>query len=399
MLLAPQPTSSARAAAPPLQPALHCSIAHATHFPCCPQAPSLTLAKAADAPTVSTGERVGFTLTLTNAGPGSAKAVTLTDDPLPPNPGLAWAVEPAVDGCSVAGGKLSCSFESLAAGEVRTVHLASPTSAESGGTLSNQATAAAGNLPHGCAACTASAATVVQVRPAALALAGRWIGPPAGRPALRFSSASPAQSLRLHLAAAEPPSQLSLPWSDRPQAPALSLAKSASLDAISMGDNVTFTLTATNAGPGIAKAVLVSDPLHEGFGIAWSVGPADPDPSCSVDTSQVLRCGLGDLAPAQSRTLRLTAVTGAKGITGGGELRNEATVSAANLPPGCATCTASAAIAVQARPGRPACLASCSSPADSSALACSFTRLAVSAAPGLGLYPPTFCPPARSRPA
>lgn len=122
------------------------------------------MTKTADAGAVSTGDPAGFTLTLINAGPGTAKGAVLTDDPLP-GPGLAWAMVPAVDGCALADGKLSCAFGDLEAAATRTVHLTSPTTAGSAGTLPNTAVVTATNLPGDCTACLATASITVQARP------------------------------------------------------------------------------------------------------------------------------------------------------------------------------------------------------------------------------------------
>ncbi len=121
-----------------------------------PAPPSLTLVKTADAASVPAGQQIGFTLTVSNAGPGVAKTVTLTD-PLPTGPGLSWSLSPANAACTIAAGTLSCSFGDLAASASATVHVISPTTSLSCGTYGNTGTVQAANAP----ALQASATTQV----------------------------------------------------------------------------------------------------------------------------------------------------------------------------------------------------------------------------------------------
>ncbi len=55
--------------------------------------------------TVSAGSNIGFTITVTNNGPGAATNATL-NDPLPFGTGVSWAISPAYAGpgtCSITG--------------------------------------------------------------------------------------------------------------------------------------------------------------------------------------------------------------------------------------------------------------------------------------------------------
>ncbi len=108
---------------------------------------STLLTKTADAPSVSAGEPIGFTITLTNPGPLPANGVTLTD-PLPAASGVDWTIAdqqgPAT--CTIAGAPpsetLGCGTFTLEAGQSQTVHVTSPTAPDACGTVTNTATTA-----------------------------------------------------------------------------------------------------------------------------------------------------------------------------------------------------------------------------------------------------------------
>ena len=64
-------------------------------------APTLSITKTADAPSVNAGSPIGFTITVTNAGPGIATGVTATDT-LPTGSGIAWSESPDAAGWAIA---------------------------------------------------------------------------------------------------------------------------------------------------------------------------------------------------------------------------------------------------------------------------------------------------------
>lgn len=125
-----------------------------------PGPPSLRIDKVADAASVEAGDPIGFAIEVRNDGPGTATGVTLSD-PLPVGTGIAWSIDPANPDCSLAAGTLTCAFGDLAAGESRSVHVSSPTAAQSCGTYPNTATAQAVN--HG--PVSAGASTTVECPP------------------------------------------------------------------------------------------------------------------------------------------------------------------------------------------------------------------------------------------
>jgi uncharacterized repeat protein (TIGR01451 family) len=128
----------------------------------------LVVTKTVDADEVAAGVDIGFTATVTNNGLGAANGVTLTDD-LPANVGLAWSIDTDQSdaGCQIADGTLTCDFGTIEATGSRSVHIVSPTTDASCGTVSNTVTAAATNEPDADPAnLTATASITVTCSPA-----------------------------------------------------------------------------------------------------------------------------------------------------------------------------------------------------------------------------------------
>ncbi|HVE47484.1 MAG TPA: DUF11 domain-containing protein, partial [Acidimicrobiales bacterium] len=240
--------------------------------------PTLGVVKTADAASVSSGSPIGFTVTVSNSGPGTARNVTL-NDPLPPAVGVSWSISPAYAGpgtCSISGTApaqvLNCAFGNLAPGASAPVHVVSATTSATSGNLVNRATARADNNPP--------------VDDDAEILINR---------------------------------------------PGLSVAKVADATSISSGSPIGFTVTVSNAGPGTATNVVLSDPLPSGTGISWSISPARA--GCAVTGavgSQVLSCTFGDMAPAATATVHVVSATTA---ATSGTFTNTATVRADNHEP------------------------------------------------------------------
>src|SRR5438045_3777078 len=93
---------------------------------------AIDVAKSADNPSVSAGDAIGFTVTVTNNGTGIARNVAL-NDALPADAGTSWSIDGGTYAtyttCAIAGGTLSCGPSDLAGGAAYTVHLSSPTTA------------------------------------------------------------------------------------------------------------------------------------------------------------------------------------------------------------------------------------------------------------------------------
>ena len=238
--------------------------------------PSLSVTKTADAATVNAGDPIGFTITVANGGPGTAKGVTLSD-PLPAGTTAAgWSKTSGPTQCSVTGAvgsqTLSCTAVDLASGGSYSVHVTAATSFAACTTYNNTATASASNAPN-----ASASASITCLKPS------------------------------------------------------LSVTKTADAATVNAGDPIGFTITVANGGPGTAKGVTLSDPLPAGTTAAgWSKtsGPTQ----CSITGavgSQTLSCTAVDLASGASYSVHVTAATSFAACT---TYANTATTHASNAP-------------------------------------------------------------------
>ncbi|HET7702272.1 MAG TPA: hypothetical protein VFK35_02655, partial [Candidatus Limnocylindrales bacterium] len=223
--------------------------------------PDVHVDKTADTGTINAGDLASFTITVSNAGPGVATSVSLTDT-LPA--GVAWSEDSA--SCSITAGVLSCNFGDLAAGASASVTVSGTTDAADCAGLNNTALVAATNEPVADQSDNSDSASIVV------------------------------------------------------NCPDVHVDKTAGNGTISAGDVASFTITATNAGPGIARSVTVTDTLPAG--ITWS----DDSASCSI-AAGVLSCNFGDLAAGASASVTVTGTTDAADC---GTLLNTALVAATN---------------------------------------------------------------------
>lgn len=233
-----------------------------------PPEPSLSISKTASAAEVEAGQEIGFDITVESGGPGTATGVTLTDD-LPTGDGIAWSVDSG--DCVIAGNTLTCDFGDLAAGESRTIHLSSPTTAESCGVYANVAEVEATN--HN----PVSDDATVEVKCAA------------EPPKLRIKKVADDHVV----------------WTYKP-----------------MG----FTITVYSDGPGTATGVTLTDPLPTGNGVEWKIYPANSD---CVITGNTLTCDFGDLGPGEKRSVHVKSHTSIKSC---GLYYNKASAEATNHP-------------------------------------------------------------------
>jgi uncharacterized repeat protein (TIGR01451 family) len=129
-------------------------------FPTCASgapAPSLAIAKTADAASVASGSQIGFTVTLTNSGAGAATNVSVNDS-LPTGQGISWSLAAPSSGWSLNGTSLTYSAASVAGGTSTSVHVVSATTSASCGTHTNTASFLSGNGGSGA---SGQASTVV----------------------------------------------------------------------------------------------------------------------------------------------------------------------------------------------------------------------------------------------
>lgn len=243
------------------------------------QCPDLGIVKTADATPVNVGTSIGFSVSVSNGGPGTANDVTV-DDPLPSGNGVNWSID-SQDGTAcqittVSGHQdLTCALGDMPADSAYNVHITSDTTVNSAGTYPNTATVSSSNAPT-----QESSATIVVL------------------------------------------------------APALSITKTADASPVAAGGTVGFTVTIGNsdaANTGTATTVSISDPLPAGNGVDWSISPAYTGPgTCSVAGSagsQTLNCSLGDMKPGASASVHITSSTTSTTCSA---LNNTATVSSTN---------------------------------------------------------------------
>jgi uncharacterized repeat protein (TIGR01451 family) len=255
------------------------------------RSPDVTAQKVADASSVPDGSQVGFTVTVSNAGPGLATGVTL-NDPLPPlGNGNLWTLAPGTPANTPfrLTGPAGSQVLSLAAGttlaagaqlQVRVVGTATTAQLS----LPNTATVGAGNENSGATGNNQASATVtVTVRP-----------------------------------------------------PDVTVTKTADASTVIAGDQVGFTVTVLNVGPNPATGVTLNDPLPAlGGGNLYSIDPASPNASAFVLTgpagSQVLSLQPNTtLAAGGQLRVRLTGVSVGTPSPYTQTLTNRATVGATN---------------------------------------------------------------------
>lgn len=281
------------------------------------QLPDMTLTKTAGKQTVVAGEDITFTIRLSNAGPGLARNLVLSD-PLPEGTAGPWEI---VDGPSDEwGGEicwiydwddeeqfLDCMLPELQRGESISVTVKAPTSVEFCGVYNNTA-------------------TVTERAPA------RTADGPERSTSARRAVAVPPEGIDLSADASV---------SCRQPLPAnLTLKKAAGKSRIKAGDAVSFTMTTTNTGDGTAAGVRLSDSLPEGVAGQWTITNQPAGGPCAI-SSGTLACAFGDLAGGASRKVTVRAATSrARCAT----WTNIATVTAENAPAATADATVQCAL-------------------------------------------------------
>ena len=231
------------------------------------QCPDVTVLKTADTGAVSAGEPVGFTITVSNAGPGTAHDVHVEDN-LPG--GVAWEIDPAVAGCQIVGSTLTCDFDSVGVNQPIAIHVVGFTDQADCGTLLNTVTVSASNEPESATGNNSAEAQVVVF------------------------------------------------------CPDVTVVKTADASPINAGETAGFTITITNIGPGTAYDVHVEDVLPAG--VDWTID--GPDQGCVI-TSGTLTCDFGHLLDDEVRAIHIIGVTDPADC---GTLPNTVNVSAANEP-------------------------------------------------------------------
>lgn len=118
----------------------------------------------------------------------------------------------------------------------------------------------------------------------------------------------------------------------------LSVTKTDSPDPVLAGGKITYTITASNAGPSTAQNVVVTDTLPAGTTYVSGVDGNGATVCTLVQSDQVV-CALGALNPGQSRAVFLTVLV-APSVPNGTTLTNSVTVSATTPDPNAGNNTA-----------------------------------------------------------
>jgi len=230
---------------------------------------ALVISKVADDAVVNAGDTIGYTITVTNNGAGTATNVVVTDT-LPANDGLSWTIDGGTGAadCTIAQGVLTCTFGDMLAGAATTVHISSPTTAVTCGKVVNSATATTGN---------------------------------AGSPSTGDVTITV-------------------------NCPAVSVTKTADDNTVDAADQIGFTITVANAGPGAAKDVHLDDPLPTNPGLGWSIDGGTGQQLCQIAQGD-LTCDFGNMAGGTSYTVHITSDTDASTC---GQIVNTATLTISN---------------------------------------------------------------------
>ncbi len=107
------------------------------------------------------------------------------------------------------------------------------------------------------------------------------------------------------------------------QCPDIQVTKTPDGGIVNAGDPITWTIKVENIGQGIAKGVVLTDPLPTG--IAWVTN----DAGCSI-TAGSLTCTVGDLAAGASKTYTVSGPSSKSDC--GGPTNNTASATASNEP-------------------------------------------------------------------
>jgi len=223
---------------------------------------------------VSSGDTIGFDITVSNTPAATATNVVITDV-LPAGGNLNWSLSPSFTNCAITGTvgsqTLTCTFPTVAKGaSVGPIHVESATTPADCGTVTNTASFTSNNAGQG----SDGASVIVQCAN-------------------------------------------------------VSLTKTADNPTVNAGEQIGYTVTAHNAGPGIARNVVVSDPLPNGSGVTWTLAPGAPS-NCSITglaPTQVLTCTAVDLASGATETVHVISATA---FASCGTYDNTATLTVSN---------------------------------------------------------------------
>ena len=237
----------------------------------------LTVTKTAVPSVLVPGRDAAYTITVNNSGPSDALA-TLATDPLPDGVIVRPGVTSSQGSCDAIGRTVTCALGVLVAGGTATITVPiSVDPAFTGTTITNTA-------------------TVVSPTPDTV--------PDAPRSGGTINDVTPLSHL--------------------------TLTKSGPTTAVA-GDSIAWTIGLANAGPSVARGVVVTDQLPAGLSPGTSVSSSHG--ACAIDAGALITCTIGDLSPGDSARIQIN-VSGAidPGFTGS-ELVNHATVVSSTPEP------------------------------------------------------------------
>ncbi len=217
--------------------------------------PDLDIEKTTSTPVVTAGDTAFYTITVSNTGSGTATGVTINDS-LPS--GLTWVEDPDTTECSIAGGvTLTCAGITIGPASSFSVTVKGVTDAADCPSILNRATFGSGNDGSG-------------------------------------ASHPEGQGVQISVLC-----------------PDVTVDKDGN-GPLTAGDTATFTIVVTAGGTGASTGVTLTDNLPAG--LTWSLGAADDEAACTIDTTgdpDVLSCDFGSMTQGDTRTVVLNGVTDA----------------------------------------------------------------------------------------
>ncbi|WP_163100707.1 DUF11 domain-containing protein [Peribacillus alkalitolerans] len=220
-----------------------------------PPTADLSLVKTDLPDPVTVGQDLTYTVTVANGGPGTATNVTLTD--ILPSSVIYGSSSPSQGSCSFAAGTLTCTLGTLASGGTATVNIVVTPTADSVPTISNE-----------------------------VMVIGDEIDPnPANNSDTETTTVNPVTA-------------------------DLSVVKIDSPDPVTVGQDLTYTVTVANGGPDTATDVTLTDILPSSV-IYVSSSPSQG--SCSF-AAGTLTCSLGTLASGGTATVNIVVTPTADSV-------------------------------------------------------------------------------------
>ncbi len=268
-----------------------------------PQA-DLGLSMADKVDPVMAGDPITYTLAISNAGPDSALNVVLTDS-LPGGVTFVSAT-PTQGSCLEADGLLTCSLGDMTSGTGAGMELVITTTLT--GTLTNSASLSSDVADPNADNNSAGQDTTVDAAPAPVV-------EPTPTPVVEPTPV------------AEPQADLGLSMVD-------------AVDPVRVGDNVTYTLAISNAGPDSALNVVLTDSLPAGVAFV----SATPTQGSCLEADGLLTCSLGDMDSGASAGVELVITTSEAGV-----ITNNASLSSDTADPNPADNSAGQDTTVQRR--------------------------------------------------